>query len=79
MTMNTVFLLEHVHEFEDGHECVKLIGVYTSEALAREAKERVKDQPGFRDLTEGFVISEAKLDHDSWSEGYATVQAGGSS
>ena len=73
----TVFLLQHVHEFEDGHEEVKLIGVFSSEALARAAQQRVSGQPGFRDLPEGFEISEHRVDGDiGWPEGYITVQPG---
>jgi hypothetical protein len=70
--MNSIWLLQHVHKFEDGHECVKLIGAYTSEALAAEAKQRVLNQPGFRDLPEGFEISEVLLNRDGWVEGYDT-------
>jgi hypothetical protein len=33
----------------------------------------VRGQPGFRDLPNGFEISECKLDRDGWTEGYATV------
>lgn len=74
-TMSTVFLLQHVHEFDDGHEDVKLIGVFSTEALARAAQQRVSDQPGFRDLPDGFAISEHHVDGDGgWPEGYVTLQ-----
>jgi hypothetical protein len=75
--MSTVFLLQHVHEFDDGHEEVKLIGVFSSEALARAAQQRVADQPGFRDLPDGFDISEHQIDGPiGWSEGYVSVPPG---
>lgn len=75
--MSTIFLLQHVHEFDDGHEDVKLIGVFSTEALARAAQQRVADQPGFRDLPEGFDISECGIDGNiGWSEGYVSVQPG---
>jgi hypothetical protein len=75
--MTTVFLLQHVHEFEDGHEDVKLIGVFSSEALAMAAQKQVADQPGFRDLPEGFCISEHRVDgRIDWPEGYVTIQPG---
>lgn len=73
--MSTVFILQHVYEFDDGHEDVKLIGVFSSEALARAAQQRVSDQPGFRDLPDGFVISEHHVNGEvGWREGYATFQ-----
>jgi hypothetical protein len=70
-----VFLLHHVHEFEDGHEDVKLIGVYTDHANAEAALELVKDQPGFRDIPEGFSITWSRLNpvQPGWSEGYVTA------
>ena len=75
--MSTVFILQHVHEFDDGHEDVKLIGVFSSEALARAAQQQVSAQPGFRDLPDGFCISEHDIDGQiGWPEGYITVQPG---
>ena len=75
--MSTVFLLQHVHEFDDGHEDVKLIGVFSTGALARAAQQKVADQPGFRDLPEGFEISEHQVDETTgWPEGYVNVQSG---
>jgi hypothetical protein len=75
--MKTVYLLHHVHEFDDGHEDVKLIGVFSTEALARAAQERVAGQPGFRDCPEGFEINEQRVDEwIGWQEGYVTIQPG---
>lgn len=75
--MAIVYLLEHVHEFENGHEDVKLIGVFSSEVLAQAAQRQVADQPGFRDLPEGFCISEHEVDSRiGWLEGYVTIQPG---
>jgi hypothetical protein len=75
--MSTVFLLQHVHQFDDGHEDLKLIGVFSSQALARAAQRQVAEQPGFRDLPDGFDISEHRVDGDiAWREGYVTLQPG---
>jgi hypothetical protein len=65
-----VFLLHHVNESPDGEEDVKLIGVYSSAEHAQQAKQRVLNQPGFRDLPEGFSIDCYTVDTDHWSEGY---------
>ena len=73
--MDSVFLLHHVHEFEDGHEDSKLIGVYSTEQRAQEALQRVRNQPGFRERPEGFVINEFRLDRHGWPEGYVTIPA----
>ena len=70
----TVYMLHHVHEFDDGHEDVKLIGVFSSEQHARDALAQVKDQPGFRECPEGFEISESVVDRLGWVEGYVTLK-----
>jgi hypothetical protein len=69
-----VFILWHVHEFEDGSEDVKLIGVYSTRERAEAAKQRLLNQPGFCDIPEGFHIDRYPLDKDHWTEGYVTVR-----
>lgn len=71
-----VFILHHVHTFEDGNEDVKLIGVYSSHESAAAAIERLRQQPGFCDAPEGFIIDRYPLDVDHWTEGYVTIAAG---
>ena len=70
-----VFIAEHVHEFPDGHEDVKLLGVYSSRASAQSAIDSVRDQPGFREHPSGFSISEHIVDPGSpgWPEGFGTL------
>jgi hypothetical protein len=68
-----VFLLWHVHAFDDGEEDEKLIGVYSSREEAEAAIERVKGQPGFVDAPEGFGIDPYMVNEDHWTEGYVTV------
>jgi hypothetical protein len=75
-TSMTVFLLEHVHEWRDGHEDVKLIGVYSTVAAAQRGLDMVKSQPGFSECPGGFSINEHTLDHTSWLEGYVTISHG---
>lgn len=68
-----VFLLWHVHEMPDGEEDSKLIGVYATAEDAEAARLRVLPQPGFRDLPEGFQVSQYTVGEDQWTEGYVTV------
>ena len=77
--MITVFQLSHVHEFDDGHEDFKLIGIYSSRAHAESALGRVRNQPGFRSCPEGFTIVEYRVDPetDGWPEGYVTAYPDG--
>jgi hypothetical protein len=45
--MTTVFVLYHVHELDDGHEDVKLIGIFTTSANAAAAFRARPDPAGF--------------------------------
>lgn len=40
--MKKVFVVQHVHELEEGNEDVKFVGVYSTHENAREAVERFK-------------------------------------
>lgn len=72
--MDKVYLLYHIHEMDNDDEDVKLIGVYSSLSNAEEALLRVAHAPGFRENPEGFQIHAYKLDKDSWTEGFVTVE-----
>lgn len=54
----------------------KLVGVYSSERLARQAIERLRDKPGFRDYPERWEIDDWYLDEDDWTDGFVTVLHG---
>lgn len=69
----TVFMLHHVHEFENGHEDVKLIGVFSTREKAESALAKVKDMPGFKELPQGFSLDEHTLDQLGWVEGHFTT------
>ena len=68
-----VFVLQHVHTFDDSEEEVKMIGVYSSQEQAEAAVERLSAKPGFSDAPEGFAIDRYVVNEDCWTEGYVTV------
>ncbi len=68
-----VFILWHVHTFDDDEEDEKLIGVYSTQEEAEAAIERLKAKPGFVDATEGFGIDCYVVNEDHWTEGYVTM------
>src|SRR3546814_18757527 len=82
--MSKIFVLHHVHVIPGGDEDVKLLGVYSSDQLARQAVLRFNKQPGFPDLPhivapdsesdEGFNNSEYDLDRDTpgWAAGFGS-------
>jgi len=67
-----VFVLIHAHEIGDGED-VKLIGVYSTEARANAALDRLRTRPGFEQTPEGFHVHAYDLDKDHWTEGFATM------
>jgi hypothetical protein len=71
--MASVFVLQHVHEREDGGEDVKFIGVYSSRERADAAVVRLGRLPGFSGALDGFHVDEYHVDQDHWVEGYVVV------
>ena len=78
-TIQSVFVLQHLHVLPNGEEDVKLIGVYRSADAARSAVERLRTQPGFRDHPrivdpkedkdeQGFHIGKYPLNEDLASQ-----------
>jgi hypothetical protein len=59
-------------DFDDDDVGSKIIGIYSSEANAKAAIERLKSKPGFRDWPGGFRIFDYWLDHDGWPDGYGS-------
>jgi len=72
--MEIVYLLWYVREWDEGEDTELFIGVYRSEADAKEAIERLKEKPGFRACPKGFLISPQEVGKDHWEEGYARMR-----
>lgn len=59
-----VYVLEHNYERIAGYPQSKLIGVYSSETLAKDALDRTKLLEGFRDWPDKFIIRAIRVDED---------------
>ena len=68
--MGSLFVLLHSLP-ETGK--VKVIGIYTSRALAEEAEERSRALPGFADEPDGFTIEQYEVDKDHWPRGFVRL------
>ncbi|CAH1649102.1 hypothetical protein BOSEA31B_10308 [Hyphomicrobiales bacterium] len=68
-----VFNLWFEREYPDRTDTELHIGIYSSEAEARAAIERLSDQPGFRDFPAGFNIYPYTLNKDGWTSGFVSV------
>jgi len=70
--MKDVFILWHTHELNDGEEDSKLLGVYSSESVAKDKINEYKKLPGFREYSDGFQVVKYEIDVDQWQEGFVT-------
>jgi hypothetical protein len=50
----------------------KLCGVFSTQAAAELARERLTAQPGFRDYPNDFLVSAYELDAITWEGGFVT-------
>ena len=65
--MDPLFVLLH-NPPETGK--VKVIGIYSSEALAEGALVRTRVLPGFVDQPDCFTVERYELDNDHWPRGF---------
>ncbi|MDB5677025.1 MAG: uncharacterized protein JWM94_27 [Sphingomonas bacterium] len=66
-----VFALLHTYEL-DGEDEQKSCGLFETEELAEEAKQKLLMQPGFRRYPDGFLIERTRLNEAWWTEGFST-------
>ena len=52
---------------------VKVVGIYSSRALAEAAEERTRLLPGFADEPDGFTIEQYEVDVDHWPRGFVRL------
>jgi hypothetical protein len=52
---------------------VKLIGIYSSNALAEAAEARTRLLPGFAEEPDGFTIEQYEIDKDHWPRGFVRL------
>ena len=68
--MDPLFVLLHSLP-ETGR--VKVVGIYSSRALAEGAMERSSVLPGFAEEPEGFTIEQYEIDKDHWPRGFVRL------
>ena len=68
--MDPLFVLLHSLP-ETGR--VKVIGIYSTKALAEAAEERTCILPGFVEEPDGFTIERYEIDKDHWPRGFVRL------
>jgi hypothetical protein len=67
--LTAVFVVHHEYQRDDDQDETKLIGIYSSEAKAKLAIERLRVLPGFSEWPDGFSVDCYPIDADHWIEG----------
>jgi hypothetical protein len=73
--MNKVFILQYTYD-KDGRDETKFIGVYSTEAEAQAAINRLKEQNIFSNQPGCFFINGYEVDKDQWTEEFAAMKNG---
>ncbi len=68
--MKKVYILHHVRDEDKKGEDVKIIGIYSSEKVAKKIVKKYKKIKGFKDYPKFFYIDEYTIDKDQWIEGF---------
>jgi len=64
------FIVHHSYETPDGREHVKLIGAFSSKADAELAIKALRDEPGFKEMPDGFTVELYELNKVHWPKGF---------
>ena len=70
--LSKVFCLYYVLENEDDSEDIELLGLFSSEQKACDARKRILKQTTLRHLASNFQIFEEFVDKMNWEEGFIT-------
>ena len=70
-TLTAVFVVHHEYLRYDDRDEIKLIGVYSTEAKAKSAIERLRALPGFSEYPDSFSVDCYPIDAEHWIEGLA--------
>lgn len=69
-----VFLLQHTYEKECGCLDFKILGIFSTKAIAEENLKISSTQLGFSDHPNGFYVAEYLLDIRHWDGGFFTYE-----
>lgn len=58
---------------EQSGDDLKNLGIYATKAEAEGRIERARQQPGFKDEPDCFMIDTSTLGEDQWTDGFVTI------
>ena len=73
VNLKKIYFLYYVYEFEDGHDDIRLLGVFSSKEKANIALKNIKKNPNYKKIKNLFSIHQIIIDKLGWTEGYVRV------
>ncbi len=58
---------------EEDRDYDKLLGIFSTNAVAERGLERLREKPGFRDYPDGFEINEGRMNETYMKSGFVTL------
>lgn len=68
--LKSIFYISHIYTFDASKDDERIIGIFSNLALAEQVVKQLREQSGFRDYPENFIIDEVQLNQLLWSSGF---------
>lgn len=68
--LKSLFYVSHTYTVDTNMDDERILGVFTNSNLVKQIIEKMKEQPGFRDYPENFIIDEIELNQLLWTSGF---------
>lgn len=68
--LKCIFIISHIYTVDVTTDDERIIGVFSNLARCERVIEQLKEQPGFKDYPENFIIDEVELNQLLWTSGF---------
>jgi hypothetical protein len=71
--LKKIYFLDYVYEFDDGHEDIRLLGVFSSKEKAKIALQNITNNHKYKKIKKYIVMSEDFINRLGWTDGFVTL------
>ena len=71
--LKKIYFLDYVYEFDDGHEDIRLLGVFSSKEKAKIALQNIIKNQKYKKIKKYIVMSEDVINRLGWIDGFVTL------
>lgn len=68
--LESIFNISHTYTVDASTDDERIIGVFSNLNMAEQVIQQLKEQAGFRDYPENFIIDEVELNRLLWASGF---------